>query len=298
MPVNFVPATPILHMRSEFLKNGIKNTGKVGRKSAFFFFCLFFLNLAVFSVFSFTKREVKAEESASLNLQKIASFSTWFNPNDIGRCENIALASSLIDGVTVQPYGEFSFNQTVGKRSEKLGFKEAKIILNGEFVKGVGGGVCQVSTTLYNACMLSGLTVVEYHAHSLAVGYVPPSKDAMVSVNHDLKLFNPFDFSVKIEMKKSKTGVTATVFGVGGRSEIEYRLTSVILEEILPLPPLECADGTRGARAPKNGVKSEAYLEGYKNGALVSKKRVRTDSYAPVREIIVKKVEDTTKKMP
>jgi vancomycin resistance protein YoaR len=69
--------------------------------------------------------------------------------------------------------GEFSFNLTVGKRTEKRGYKTAKIIVNGEFVDGVGGGVCQVSSTLYNAVLLAGLNVIEYHPHSLQCQNTP-----------------------------------------------------------------------------------------------------------------------------
>ena len=91
--------------------------------------------------------------------EKISSYTTYFNAEDRGRCENIAIASTLIDGVTIQPYGKFSFNQTVGRRTVEAGFQQAKIIVDGEYVLGVGGGVCQVSTTLYNAALKSGLRV-------------------------------------------------------------------------------------------------------------------------------------------
>lgn len=285
-------------MRMNFLGNIKKNiTRKVGRGAAFFFFCLFFLNLTIFPVFVLSNWGT-AEETFSPTLQKINSFSTWYNPNDVGRCENIALASSFIDGITVQPYGEFSFNQTVGKRLAERGFKNAKIILNGAFVKGIGGGVCQVSTTLYNVALLSGLTVTEYHPHSLSVTYVPPSLDAMVSSAHDLRFLNPYEFPIRIEMKTVKSGLIATAYGIGGMVETKYKLVSKVLEEILPPPPLECQEGERKAQASKNGIRSESYLEKYEKGVLVSRKLLRTDVYAPVREIIVKKIEDTTKKMP
>ena len=88
---------------------------------------------------------------------KISSYTTYYEQSDKGRCRNIAIAASLIDGVTLQAYGEFSFNTTVGQRTTEAGFKQAKIIVNGEYVSGVGGGVCQVSTTLYNAALKAGL---------------------------------------------------------------------------------------------------------------------------------------------
>ena len=157
------------------------------RSATLLFASVFFL----FTPFSALKRA-----SAETKWEKISSYTTYFNAEDRGRCENIAIAAELISGITVQPYGEFSFNQTVGKRTEEAGFQQAKIIVNGEYVLGTGGGVCQVSTTLYNAALKSGLTVTEFHPHSLQVSYVPPSRDAMVSTQSDLCFINPHSFPV------------------------------------------------------------------------------------------------------
>ena len=100
--------------------------------------------------------------------ETLSSYTTYFNAEEKNRVQNVTIAAGLISGVTIQPYGEFSFNQTVGRRTQEAGFRQAKIIVNGEYVQGVGGGVCQVSTTLYNAALKSGLTVTEYHPHPLA----------------------------------------------------------------------------------------------------------------------------------
>lgn len=94
---------------------------------------------------------------------------------------------------------EFSFNAAVGERTEERGYSTAKVIENGKFVEGVGGGVCQVSSTVYNCALLSGLTVTERHRHSLAVSYVEPSFDAMVSYSYaDLRFYNDTGKSVFI----------------------------------------------------------------------------------------------------
>ena len=228
--------------------------------------------------------------------EKLSSFTTYFNENDGGRCENIAIAASLIDGVTIQPYGEFSFNSTVGKRTAEAGFQQAKIIQNGEYVLGVGGGVCQVSTTLYNAALKSGLTVVEYHPHSLLVGYVDASRDAMVSTNNDLKLFNARPHAVHLNAKVFKGGVRVAFYGKNEGDR--YELNAKILAQIPPPAPIvKAGEKEEILRAEKNGVKSELYIERYKNGKLLSRKRLRTDEYRPVQGIIVKKVADTTNKM-
>ncbi len=219
----------------------------------------------------------------------ISSYTTYYSKEEKGRCENIAIAASLIDGVTVQGYGEFSFNATVGKRTQEAGFQRAKIIVNGEYVSGVGGGVCQVSTTLYNAALKSGLTITEYHPHSLRVGYIPPSRDAMVSTGSDLKLFNPHAYPVFLSAQIFEGGIRIAFFGKN--EGYRYEITSHILAEIPPPEPI-IKEGERDEiiRSPKNGVKSEAYLERYKGEQLLSKKKLRTDEYRPIQGIIGKKI--------
>ena len=158
---------------------------------------------------------------------KLSSYTTYFNQEEKDRSQNIAIAASLIDGIILQAYGEFSFNQTVGRRTAETGFKQAKIIVNGEYVLGVGGGVCQVSTTLYNAALKSGLTVTEFHPHSLRVGYVAPSRDAMVSSQSDLKLYNPYSHPVRLQATVFEGGVKVACFGKNeGIGTISFRKRS------------------------------------------------------------------------
>ena len=240
---------------------------------------------------------VKATADNPFRWEKMSSYTTYYDKGDGGRCRNIAIACSLIDGVTLQPYGEFSFNATVGKRTEEAGFRQAKIISNGEYVLGVGGGVCQVSTTLYNAALKSGLQVVEYHAHSLRVGYVSPSRDAMVSGSSDLKLFNPHTFPVYLSAKVLDGGVCITFYGKN--EGYRYEITSRILQEIPPPEPI-VKEGEKEeiVRMEKEGVRSEAYLECYKENRLLFRKRLRVDEYRPIQGIIGKKIAKETKKIP
>ena len=228
---------------------------------------------------------------------RLSSYTTYFNAEEKGRCENITIAASLIDGATIQPYGEFSFNKTVGRRTATAGFRQAKIIVNGEYVLGVGGGVCQVSTTLYNAAIKSGIAITEYHPHSLQVSYVPPSRDAMVSTECDLQLYNPYSDPVYVAAKVFDGGLRVTFYGknVGDR----YEIISNILQEIPPPKPI-IKDGERDEilRSQKSGVKSEMYVEQYRGTALIARKRMRVDEYRPIQGIIVKKVAEPTIKIP
>ena len=242
--------------------------------------------------FLFTPFSVIERVSAETKWEKISSYTTYFNVEDVGRCENIAIAAELISGITVQPYGEFSFNQTVGRRTEEAGFQKAKIIMNGEYVLGTGGGVCQVSTTLYNAALKSGLTVTEFHPHSLQVNYVAPSRDAMVSTQSDLCFVNPHSFPVRLTAEVFKGGVR--VYFSGKKDAYRYEIVSRVLSETPPPAPI-IKEGEKEEilRSPKNGVKSEAYLERYAGDKLLSRKRLRVDEYRPVQGIIVKKIGNT-----
>ena len=279
-------------MQTNFIFQGRKT------KRTLLFAGVFFLVMAIFPlaalIFPLAFSRARADDAFAWD--KISSYTTYFNAEEKDRSENIAIAASLIDGVTVQPYGEFSFNQTVGRRTSDAGFRQAKIIVNGEYVLGVGGGVCQVSTTLYNAALKAGLSVTEFHPHSLRVGYVPPSRDAMVSSESDLKFYNPHSHPVRLSAKVS--GGAVRVAFLGKNQGDRYEITSFVLGEIPPPPPI-VKEGEREEilRSPKNGIKSEAYIERYRGEQLLSRKRLRVDEYRPIQGIIVKKIADETNKM-
>lgn len=121
----------------------------------------------------------------------LAKYTTQFDSSLINRTENIKLAAKTLDGLVLAPQEEFSFNQRVGERTAGAGYKEAMIIVNNQFIPGLGGGVCQVSSTLYNAALLAHLEILERHPHSLEINYVPPGQDATVAYpDLDLKLKN------------------------------------------------------------------------------------------------------------
>ncbi|MDR3598999.1 MAG: VanW family protein [Desulfosporosinus sp.] len=111
----------------------------------------------------------------------IGEFTTKFAVQEKNRAENLTAAAKALDRKVIRPGETFSFNDTVGPREPETGYKEAYVIVNGEYVQGTGGGVCQVSSTLYNAVLLSNLDVVERMPHAIAVGYVPAGQDATVN---------------------------------------------------------------------------------------------------------------------
>ncbi len=239
------------------------------------------------------------EEMLKERTQELSSFRTYFDASNSPRKHNIALAAARIAGSVLGPNEVFSFNTVVGKRTEANGFRTAAVILDGEFVPGVGGGVCQASTTLYGAALRAGMQTVESRAHSLSVGYVPPSEDAMVSETSDLKFRNPYPYPVYILAEMGQGSVAFRFFGKpdGKRYEVESR----VLERIPPEPPEE-EEGEEDCilRAAKEGIKSESYLAVYaKDGALLSRTRIRKDSYASVRgKVQVKREEEGLSPLP
>ena len=257
------------------------------RGVCFSFFVIVFSSLFLLSCLFFLSPQPRVVGFAVG--KPLASYTTYYNPDDKGRSSNIQLACKRIHGVTVQPYGEFSFNKTVGKRTRSAGFQDAKIIIDGEFVIGVGGGVCQVSTTLYNAALLAGLKITESHPHSLSVSYVPPSRDAMVSSESDFSFFNPLSAPIRLTATAADGVLKISIFGEndGGR----YEIISYVTQEIPPPEPIiRAGNEDKIVRREKQGIKSEAYLEKYVGNALIARKRLRKDTYAPVQGIIVKKM--------
>ena len=226
-----------------------------------------------------------------------SSFSTDYQSSSPERKSNISLAAKSIDGYILDIGGEFSFNRVVGDRTQKRGYKQAKIIVGGEFVDGVGGGVCQVSTTLYNAVLLAGLKVVEYHAHSLPVSYALPSFDAMVnSGTSDLRFIN--DTKNPIIIRARADGNKLTVKIVGEPLKVEYRLESKTISKI-PAPEYIVIKDEKGdypdlyegeklyLSYSKDGIKSQGYIETYKDGKKISTRLLRRDTYSAVQGKVI-----------
>ena len=224
-----------------------------------------------------------------------SSFYTSYSSSTPERKHNIKLASKSIDNTFVDVGGEFSFNLVVGERTEKRGYKKSKIIINGEFADGIGGGVCQVSTTLYNAVLLAGLEIVEYHPHSLPVSYVAPSFDAMVNSSYaDLKFRNNTKNPIIIRAYADDDRLKIVVFG---QKMLErYERESVLLQTIPVLDDVivdennQYPDVFKGEKKQvkfgKEGYVSQGYLIKVLNGKRV-KKKIRQDKYNATRGLIV-----------
>ncbi len=266
-------------------------------------FCVFILLISM-SVIVFPASKINANASMpyyKLNPQQIvlrAKFFTTYKNSSEERKHNVALAVCAINKTIIDVGGEFSFNKVVGERTEKRGYKKAKIIVNGEFADGVGGGVCQVSSTLYNAILLSGLEITEVHPHSLSVSYVAPSFDAMVNSGWaDLRFKNNTDNPVIILADCDGERITIKILGQP-MTEKYYR-KSVVIEIIMPEKEREIID-EKGEYPDlyegeymflsysKSGLKSEGYLIKENSGKEREEIKIRTDKYNATRGVVVK----------
>ena len=155
------------------------------------------------------------EEVSAMGINRLlAMYSTQFDPNKVNRAYNVSVAAAALDGLTVAPREVMSFNEVVGPRSTEAGYKTAPIIVNNELVDGLGGGVCQVSTTLYNAVLLANLEVVERTNHSMPITYVPIGRDATVVFDAiDFKFRNNTDYWLYIQSHVKGGTLVIKIFG-------------------------------------------------------------------------------------
>ena len=175
----------------------------------------------------------------------IATYTTTAT-NNKARNQNLKLSTQALNGTIVNPGQEFSFNETTGPRSTEKGYQPATAYLNGEIVQEPGGGVCQVSSTLYNTVVFAGLKSTERHAHSYEPSYVTPGEDAAVSYGGpDFKFVNNSDYPIAIKASFSDQKVTCSIYGIPVLDEgVKVRMESEKTAELDPPAPTYEEDQT------------------------------------------------------
>lgn len=158
------------------------------------------------------KPRISTEEVESIDTI-LSQFSTSFN-DSTSRGSNIHVAGKSTSDILLMPGEMFSYNRATGARTWNNGYKSAPIIVGGRVVNGEGGGVCQVSTTIYNAALLSGLKIDEVHNHTIPSRYAPRGRDASVSYGYtDLKFTNPFNHPIYIKNIVGNGAITTKIYG-------------------------------------------------------------------------------------
>ncbi len=145
----------------------------------------------------------------------IGTYTTQFGSWDKPRTKNILLSSKAIDYYTVPSGSIFSFNEVVGERTEVRGYEESTVFVYDQKVKGIGGGVCQVSTTLYNSASYAGLEIIERHTHKREIFYAPVGRDATVDYpTLDFKFKNNYPFDVQIRAYTTNDKLTVEILKI------------------------------------------------------------------------------------
>ena len=232
---------------------------------------------------------------------KLGTFTTRYDAGYRDRTTNLILACQKLNNQVVLAGDTFSYNKTLGERTIAAGYKNAKVYENGQVVDGIGGGICQISSTLYNAVVDANLSIVERRNHQFVTSYVPAGKDATVVYGMtDFKFKNTRKYPIKI-IATAQNGI-ATISIYGNKEEVEYDVTLEVKQlSTIPTTTKYVEDsslpvGTEKVKqAGANGVKTETYLVKKLNGKVVSREVISRDTYNAMQRIVLKGTKGATK---
>lgn len=222
----------------------------------------------------------------------ISSFSTKYDASNVNRSTNLAISAGKINGKVLMPGEVFSYNKVVGKRTVEEGYRDAKIYADGGVVDGLAGGICQISSTLYNAVLLANLEIVERRNHSYPTSYISVGRDATVVWGAiDFQFKNSRNYPIKIEATVKNGIAEFKIYGMQEENEYEIKLIPVTTASI-PYATQYVEDPTLApgqqviAQSGHAGYKVTTYIEKRLNGEVVSKDVLSNDTYSPMRTII------------
>ena len=237
---------------------------------------------------------------------ELATYTTRYDPSNRNRSNNLVISAEKIDGTIIMPGETFSYNQTVGERTIAEGYKEAGAYAGGRVVQDVGGGICQTSSTLYNAALLANLEIVDRSNHQFLTSYVSPGRDATVSWGSiDFKFKNTRTYPIKIEASAKNGVCKMSIYGIKEEVEYEVEIQSKVLSYIdYTIKYEEDSSLEEGKEVVEQsgytGCTSEAYRVLKLNGEVVSKTLLSKDTYDPMTRIIrigTKKTVETNSKV-
>lgn len=225
---------------------------------------------------------------------QISTFTTRYDVSDKDRSTNLEIACQKINGKVVLAGETFSYNQTLGPRTAAAGYKNGKVYEGGEVVDGIGGGICQISSTLYNTVLMANLEIVERRNHQFVTSYLPAGRDATVVYGAiDFKFKNTRKFPVRI-VASAKNGIaTVSMFGMKEENEYTFNFSTKTVASIPSTTKYE-EDASLPAGTEKvkqkgaNGLKTETYITKMLNGKVVSTTLLSKDTYDAMARIIIK----------
>ncbi len=246
-----------------------------------------------------------SEETAREKYKTVSTFTTKTTANS-NRNTNVRLAAEAVNGTVLQVGEEFSFNDFVGERTEAKGYKSAGAYSNGEVVEEIGGGVCQISSTLYNAVLKAGLKTTVRRSHTFEPSYVTPGTDATVSWGGpDYKFVNNSSAAIGIRASYADRTVTVSIYAIPVLEEgVTYSLESKKVKELDPPPPTYEEDGlvVPGmevvAKQPTMGSYWETRLVIKKDGEVISREIDHTATYKGHAAVIHRNTSGTMAALP
>lgn len=225
-------------------------------------------------------------------VHNLGTFTSYYKESNVNRSTNVKLASKKINNVILLPGEEFSYNKVVGERTFANGFKEASVYTSSGVVNGLGGGICQVSSTLYNSVLRANLEIVERRNHRYAVSYVPLGTDATVAYGSiDFRFKNNRKYPIKIVASSANGVCTISIMGIKEDVEYEVLITTNKLQTI-PYETKYINDSSLAAGTQKQtqygdyGYKYETYKTLKLDGNVVSSELISNDTYTPLTRIV------------
>ncbi|OXM86335.1 VanW family protein [Paenibacillus rigui] len=217
--------------------------------------------------------------------RKISEFSTALAQNSEGRLHNVCSTAASIHDLLLAPGEVFDYAKYIAETEAKFGFREAPVILNGKLVPGIGGGICQVSSTLYNAVLRAGLDIVERRNHSLPVSYVPLGQDATFASGYiNFRFRNSTPHYLLLRTSANENRLTVKLFGQIP-SDVTYTIESKTVETLEPpvkyvLNPTLPAGQIQKLSSGQPGYVVETYRYKNQNGQRVATERISRDTYS------------------
>lgn len=225
---------------------------------------------------------------------KLATFTTRYDVSDVDRTTNLVIACQKINGKVVLAGETFSYNKALGPRTAAAGYKNGKIYAGGEIVDGIGGGICQISSTLYNTVLMSNLEIVERRNHQFVTSYLPAGRDATVVYGMtDFKFKNTRKYPVRIVASAQNGIATISMYGIKEENEYTFSFSTKTVASI-PYTTKYIEDATLPVGTEKvkqkgaNGLKTETYITKMLNGKVISTKLLSKDTYDAMTRVVIK----------
>lgn len=238
--------------------------------------------------------EIKvADLDEQLFKDTLATYSTKYDTTEKNRVQNLQVASDRCNSTIIYPGNEFSFHETIGTRTIANGYASAHSFAGGRVVNTVGGGICQISSMLYNIVLMADLEVTERVAHGMYVDYVKPSLDATIAEGAiDFKFVNNRNYPIKIVSTLNNGTVTMSILGIKEEDDPIIELESVVLETLKYETEYQYDSNMLVGKSvelqePEDGYLSEAYrIEKDENGNVISRTLISKDKYIPTNRIV------------